>query len=161
MADSGVFVRLSFPKGEHRDVIVQSGEVTVGSAPDNNVVLATEGTQPRLATIIIDQRGYTLVVSSPDAGAHVNGVAPGPTESTEGAQRLMSEASREALIQRSPLGRLATPQDTANAVLFLCSDAAVFITGVILVVDGGLWLRSDRMMAAVAPTHAREPVGER
>src|SRR5687767_5281531 len=67
VADSGVFVRLSFPKGEHRDVIVQSGEVTVGSAPDNNVVLTADGTQPRLATIIIDQRGYTLVVSTPDA----------------------------------------------------------------------------------------------
>ena len=72
LADSGVFVRLSFPKGEHRDVIVQSGEVTLGSAPDNNVVLATDGMLPRHATIVIDQRGYTLMVGSPDAGAHVN-----------------------------------------------------------------------------------------
>lgn len=71
-ADSGVFVRLSFPKGEHRDVIVQSGEVTLGSAPDNNVILATDGMLPRHASIVIDQRGFTLMVASPDAGAHVN-----------------------------------------------------------------------------------------
>lgn len=42
---------------------------------------------------------------------------------------------------RVPLGRLASPEDAANAVLFLCSDAASFITGQMLTVDGGLSLR--------------------
>lgn len=72
MADSGVFVRLSFPKGEHRDVIVQSGEVTIGSAPDNTVVLSSDGILPRHATIVVDQRGFTLMVARPEAGVHVN-----------------------------------------------------------------------------------------
>ena len=46
-----------------------------------------------------------------------------------------------------PLGRLATIDEVANAALFLCSDAASFVTGVILVIDGGLWLRSARALA--------------
>jgi peroxisomal 2,4-dienoyl-CoA reductase len=41
---------------------------------------------------------------------------------------------------------MATIDDIANAALFLCSDAASFVNGVTLVVDGGLWLRSARVL---------------
>ena len=40
----------------------------------------------------------------------------------------------------TPLGRLGNVQDVSNAALFLCSESAAFITGITLVVDGGLWL---------------------
>ena len=74
----------------------------------------------------------------------VNGIAPGPVEGTEGVRRLSTPESRAAIVERCPLGRLATIDDVANAALFLVSDAASFITGVTLVVDGGLWFTSDR-----------------
>jgi NAD(P)-dependent dehydrogenase (short-subunit alcohol dehydrogenase family) len=68
----------------------------------------------------------------------VNAVCPGylndPT-SRGGAAR--SEADLRALIDRHPLGRLGRPEDVANAIAFLASDEASFITGTCLVVDGG------------------------
>jgi len=76
----------------------------------------------------------------------VNGIAPGPIDGTEGVRRLTSEASREQAIANNPLRRLGAIDDIANAALFLCSDAASFVNGVTLVVDGGLWLRSARVL---------------
>jgi len=76
----------------------------------------------------------------------VNGIAPGPVEGTEGVRRLMSDQSRAGLHEECPLGRMATIDEIANAALYLSSDAASFVTGVTLVVDGGLWLRSARIL---------------
>lgn len=76
----------------------------------------------------------------------VNGIAPGPVEGTEGVKRLTSDASRAGLMEQCPLGRMATIDEIANAALYLCSEAASFVTGVTLVVDGGLWLRSARIL---------------
>lgn len=77
----------------------------------------------------------------------VNGIAPGPVEGTEGVRRLMTDASRASLQEHCPLGRMATVDEIANAALYLSSDAASFVTGVTLVVDGGLWLRSARVLS--------------
>ena len=46
---------------------------------------------------------------------------------------------KQAIAEAIPLGRLGSPQDMANAVLFLLSDRASYITGTELVVDGGTW----------------------
>ena len=66
----------------------------------------------------------------------VNSVAPGYFESrmVEG----LSQSDRERIARRTPLGRLARVEDIANAVHFLASDQAAFITGQTLAVDGGL-----------------------
>ena len=79
-------------------------------------------------------------------GIRVNGIAPGPIDGTEGVRRLTSEKSRESALQQCPLGRLGTTDDIANASLFLASAAASYVNGVTLVVDGGLWLRSARIL---------------
>jgi 3-oxoacyl-[acyl-carrier protein] reductase len=50
----------------------------------------------------------------------------------------MTPEAREALISQIPLARLGTPEDVANLVTFLSSDAASYITGQVLVVDGGM-----------------------
>jgi len=65
----------------------------------------------------------------------VNGIAPGLVK-TQLAKALW-EAGEEKISQRLPTRRLGMPADIANAALFLCSDAASWITGETLVVDGG------------------------
>ncbi len=69
-------------------------------------------------------------------GVRVNAVAPGyiDTELT----RVLPERAREAILANTPLGRLGEPEDVARAVRFLCSDEASFVTGEVLLVDGGL-----------------------
>ena len=67
-------------------------------------------------------------------GIRVNAVAPGITE-TDMVKALPKEMI-EPLIKTIPLGRIGTPRDIANAYLFLASDMASYITGVVLSVDG-------------------------
>jgi peroxisomal 2,4-dienoyl-CoA reductase len=98
----------------------------------------------------VDTLTRTLAVEWGRYGIRVNGVAPGPTEDTEGIRRLTTARAREDLIRHCPLGRLATIEDVSKAVLFLVSNAALFINGVTLVVDGGLWLQSSRVLGEPA-----------
>lgn len=51
---------------------------------------------------------------------------------------VLPEDATNAMLQNTPLGRLGDPEDVAGAVRFLCSDEAAFITGAVLLVDGGL-----------------------
>ena len=73
-------------------------------------------------------------------GIRVNGIAPGPIEDTEGMKRLVPDAVKEMIKKKIPIGRFGKIADIENAALFLCSDAASYINGVTLVVDGGNWL---------------------
>jgi 3-oxoacyl-[acyl-carrier protein] reductase len=65
-----------------------------------------------------------------------NVVAPGyvTTQLTD----VLPEEATQAMLTNTPLGRLGDPEDVAGAVRFLCSDAAKFVTGNVLLVDGGL-----------------------
>ena len=94
----------------------------------------------------VDSLTRTLAVEWGPHGIRVNGIAPGPIEGTEGVARLTSEASRASAIRNCPVGRMGTVDDIAHAALFLVSDAASYVNGVTLVVDGGLWLRSARIL---------------
>ena len=82
--------------------------------------------------------GLTKSVAKELASRHitVNAVAPGfiETAMTSG----LSEKVREALQAQIPLGRLGSPEDVAQAVAFLCSEEAGYITGQVLSVDGGM-----------------------
>lgn len=73
-------------------------------------------------------------------GIRVNGIAPGPIEDTEGMKRLVPPDVKDKIVRKIPVGRFGRIEDIENAALFLCSDAASFINGVTLVVDGGSWL---------------------
>ena len=82
--------------------------------------------------------GFTKALAKElgNRGVRVNAVAPGyiTTELTNA----LSDEIRGFLLQATPLGRLGDPEDVARAVRFLCSDAAAFVTGEVLLVDGGL-----------------------
>jgi 3-oxoacyl-[acyl-carrier protein] reductase len=70
----------------------------------------------------------------------INGIAPGPTD-TPALRSVVSEEYLQGMTAGMPLARLGKPKDLADAVLFLLSDEAEWITGHILNVDGGQWMR--------------------
>jgi 3-oxoacyl-[acyl-carrier protein] reductase len=83
----------------------------------------------------IDALTKTLARQLAQYGINVNAVAPHAIETEMSAQ--WSVERRKEIITSIPLGRLGKPEDVANAVLFLASDEASFITGEILDVNGG------------------------
>jgi NAD(P)-dependent dehydrogenase (short-subunit alcohol dehydrogenase family) len=79
-----------------------------------------------------------LAVELSPLGIRVNCIAPGFIKSDMTDKAFKSDPSRlERVLSRTPLNRLGVPDDIANAALFLVSDAAKFITGIVLPVDGG------------------------
>ena len=72
-------------------------------------------------------------------GIRVNAIAPGPIDTP--MVRIVSEEQRQAIAKNIPLGRIGQPEDIGEAVVFLASDAASFITGATLPVSGGSDLR--------------------
>jgi NAD(P)-dependent dehydrogenase (short-subunit alcohol dehydrogenase family) len=79
-----------------------------------------------------------MALALADQGVRVNAVAPG-TIATELAAKavLTSDDARLRIMSRTPLRRLGTPAEVADAVAWLASDAASYVTGEIVVVDGG------------------------
>ena len=69
-------------------------------------------------------------------GVRANAVAPGYIQTA--LTDVLPGEVRQAILGNTPLGRLGTPEDVAGAVRFLCSDEASFVTGEVLLVDGGL-----------------------
>lgn len=85
----------------------------------------------------IAQLTRSLAVAWARDGIRVNAVAPGWIR-TPLTQALQDDAERSAsILARTPMGRWGHPEDVAGPVLFLCSAAAAFVTGVVLPVDGG------------------------
>ncbi|OBI92947.1 SDR family oxidoreductase [Mycobacterium sp. 1245805.9] len=74
-------------------------------------------------------------------GVRVNVVAPGAMSGTEGVRRITGDAQHRTT--QNPLRRPGSTTEVADAVLFLASDAASYVTGAVLVVDGGGWLTAS------------------
>ena len=92
----------------------------------------------------VDALTKNLAVEWGRYGIRVNAIAPGPIGDTEGMKRLVPEPIKEKLRKRIPLGRFGLIEDIENAAVFLCSDAASYINGAVIVVDGGHWLAAGR-----------------
>jgi 3-oxoacyl-[acyl-carrier protein] reductase len=80
----------------------------------------------------------TLAREFASRGIMVNAVAPGFIET--GMTRTLPEKVREGFISNIPLGRMGTPEEIAEAVLFLATDASNYITGQVINVNGGLYM---------------------
>ena len=82
--------------------------------------------------------GFTKTIARELAGRGitVNGVAPGFIDTDMTAS--LSDRVRDSFLSQIPLGRMGKPEEVAEAVYWLCSDAASYITGQILHVNGGM-----------------------
>jgi NAD(P)-dependent dehydrogenase (short-subunit alcohol dehydrogenase family) len=82
----------------------------------------------------------TAALEYAEQGIRVNVLLPGPTERTRLVDNFFSSHPEEEghMFQIVPMKRLGRPEDMAEAVVWLCSDAASFVTGHVMVVDGGM-----------------------
>lgn len=88
----------------------------------------------------IDALGRNLACEWGEHGIRVVTIAPGPIGDTEGMRRLAPLGADKKIASEIPLRRLGSISDIASAAVFLVSEGASFITGEVLVVDGGQWL---------------------
>lgn len=89
----------------------------------------------------LNSMSQSLAVALAPHGIFVGVVAPGFVDTDMAAELLQGE-SGDAIRNQSPLGRVARPEEVANAVLFLASEGAEFATGAIIDVNGASYLRS-------------------
>lgn len=77
------------------------------------------------------------------AGIRINAVCPGVIRTPLMEEFINNDPEAEAqMIAKEPIGRMGTPEEVANTVLWLCSDASSFVTGHALIVDGGMVVQS-------------------
>lgn len=94
----------------------------------------------------------TLAMEWGPAGVRVNAISPGPIGDTEGMARLApSNEATNAIKRRIPLRDYGTKRDIADAALFLASDHARYINGIVMEVDGGMLLGDASADALLVP----------
>jgi enoyl-[acyl-carrier protein] reductase III len=115
--------------------------MTGGGAIINLLSPGSERYLPRYAPVGVSKGALAslttyLAVELAPRGIRVNAVSAGLVEGTEGV-RLLPEGAVERYRELAPAGRLVQPDEVAQAVAFLCSDAAAMVVGHVLLVDGG------------------------
>ena len=114
-----------------------SGSIIQISAPQAYVAMPLQA-HVCAAKAGVDMLTRTLALEWGVEGIRINSIVPGPIADTEGFNRLAPSDALQAKVANSvPLKRNGSGQDIANAALFLASDMASYITGVVLPVDGG------------------------
>ncbi|KAJ7595325.1 2,4-dienoyl-CoA reductase [Mycena floridula] len=94
----------------------------------------------------VDALSAVLAVEEGPHGVRSNVISPGPIAGTEGAARLGRNDGGDSGFGPSPVGRIGTIDDISNSTVFLFSDAASYITGQVLPVDGGAWHMQTNIM---------------
>ncbi|MCI0867149.1 MAG: SDR family oxidoreductase, partial [Chloroflexi bacterium] len=82
--------------------------------------------------------GFTKAVAREVASRSVTVNALAPGYITAGMVDELNEETRKRILDRIPMGRFGTSEDVAEAVVFLCSEGAGYITGQVLTIDGGM-----------------------
>lgn len=98
----------------------------------------------------IDMMMRNLALEWGRHGIRCNSIVPGPIEGTEGMKRLSGEDARRTLIASVPMGRMGTVDDIGQAAVFLASPLASYISGCVLVCDGGSNLAGSGRFNATA-----------
>ena len=112
------------------------GHIVNISAPFQNLGVSLQA-HVAAAKAGVDSLTRTCAVEFGPYGIRVNAIAPGGMADTEGLARFDSAAKEISGGGNNPLGYIGTKRDIANAVLFLVSDAASYVTGQVFAVDGG------------------------
>lgn len=125
-----------------RHMIARGGGGAIVSILANYVWTGSPGTiHSAAAKAGVMSMTQTLAVEWASHAIRVNAIAPGPVESAGAAKQLWNTPEAVARItDRVPLKRWGKPEEIADAVAFLVSEHAAFITGEILTIDGGAWL---------------------
>ncbi|MGL5046984.1 MAG: SDR family oxidoreductase [Shewanella sp.] len=114
-----------------------NGNIIQISAPQASIAMPMQ-VHVCAAKAGVDMLTRTLALEWGCEGIRINSIMPGPIANTEGFNRLApSSALQQKVAQSVPLKRNGTGEDIANAALFLGSELASYITGVVLPVDGG------------------------
>ena len=79
----------------------------------------------------------TAVAENPRSGVRINAVLPGSTRTPMLEQSMANPEVEKMILESIPCGRLAEPDEIAEAILWMCSDAASYVNGQSLVVDSG------------------------
>ena len=116
----------------------QGGGAIVHMSSVNGVLAIPEIASYNVSKGGLNQLTRAMALALADDGIRVNAVAPG-TIATELANKavLTSEEARQKILGRTPMKRLGNPVEVAHVVAFLASDAASYITGEVITVDGG------------------------
>ena len=122
-------IRSMLKQREGRIVNISSVVGQMGNAGQSNYAASKAGIM-----------GFTKSVAREAAprGVTVNAVAPGYVDTD--MTKVLPDEVKAAFLQQVPLGRVGTPQDVAEAVYWLCSEAAGYITGQVLHVNGGMYM---------------------
>ena len=121
-------------KDRRRGVIVMNSSV-------GNFIAATKSSAYGASKAGMMALARSLALEGAEYGIRVNAVCPGVIDTPMNERNLSRaddpEAMRRSWYEITPLGRLGTPRDVAQAMLFLASDESSFVTGLPLVIDGG------------------------
>ena len=118
------------------------GAMREGGSVINVSSVAGHGGLPRSVPYCASKGGVemmtkALAIDWAGRGVRVNTLAPGWVDTELTHQLLTHDVHGKRMLERTPLGRFATPRDMSGGVVFLASDASAFMTGQSLVIDGG------------------------
>jgi NAD(P)-dependent dehydrogenase (short-subunit alcohol dehydrogenase family) len=104
----------------------------------------------------IDMMMRNLALEWGRHGIRVNSIVPGPIEGTEGVKRLSSPDAKATLIAAVPMRRMGSVDDIGQTAVFLASELASYISGCVVVCDGGSNLAGSGRFNAVAEQMLKE-----
>jgi len=126
-------------KHEIRQMLAQGGGAIVNASATSGLVGSKRSAAYAAACHGVVGLTKSAALEYADAGIRINAICPGVTRTPMMEQILQAGPQMEQqMIARVPMRRMATPEEIAAAVVWLCSDAASFVTGHTLVIDGGM-----------------------